>query len=292
MPHKNNHVVPELLLKQWEHPSSKQLVRFKRLPTGKLVVEPKSAGSVCYVEKLYWTYEQDLTPSVALEKDYFGATIETNAAPVLHRLLSGQIASLTLREREVWTRFLIAQWIRTPRSLHKFQAEATADLVRDISTLPEGVLTEKQRALSSNELIDQYLPKHAHNVSRKALPEVIESKVLNEVMNGSTWEVLFLRHRRLDILIGDNPILTDGAPKDDFLLGLPISPEAYFVCATVPRNIQSLKQRSTESLIKHFNKCIVKNANAEVYAMSKTNEPLVARHLRYSPPHSQPPSFI
>ena len=129
--HKNNHFVPEFLLKQWATDSDNKLAWFcfeeERFLAGRTT--PKHVGAATH---LYSTGGFEGHPhSTNFEKNYMGPVIDDPAARALRVILQSGVAKLSDDQRADWARYLVVQFVRVPEMVAQSRARGKEIILED-----------------------------------------------------------------------------------------------------------------------------------------------------------------
>ncbi|MBB3005466.1 DUF4238 domain-containing protein [Cupriavidus alkaliphilus] len=136
-----HHYVPQFYLNGWctpgEQAQGERLYRYQ-WKGGRLLVErahPRSTGSL---DRLYSLDSVPPERQQQIEKDFLAGVIEAPAGLVLNKMrTSGRGHNLTMEERHVWTRFLMAQRIRSPEIVRFLHEQAPPHLREVLAANPE-----------------------------------------------------------------------------------------------------------------------------------------------------------
>jgi Protein of unknown function (DUF4238) len=240
--HKKHHFVPAFLLKEWHAAPANKLYQF-RWANNTLRVNERSAKHVAKIEHLYSARLRTLIPDVSLERDYFAPIVDDPASSVHRRLLSNGLDSISASEKDLWSKFLVAQMIRVPSMLAYIRQRGREMLGKDLTISPSGEYSINSEVLSAEliEWLNREAPDMFDDFGLKAIPHIIESRKLNAALLGSDWNMLDLSKSKLDLLIGDMPLIQIGGLAADFLIGLPLSPSKLFLAIKHPTAFNKIK---------------------------------------------------
>lgn len=268
-----HHYVPKFLLKNW-HAESGRLIQYEWASYG-FDAREYTAKSVAKQDHLYSTISDEGEMDVRLEPEYFTAEIDNPAGSVLKKIVSSDISALNSAERRVWARFLVAQLARTPSMVDHFKNN-TEDF---FDAGVEAIASQPGRA-SFREYVRANAPSVTRNLSREILPNVIEDSRLINAMYSAHWRCIRLRWSRLDLLIGDRPLLQVGPLSSNFLIVLPLAPRILFCAARNAQSIESLRKANEDSIVRTINKDTVIKAAKYVYSKDQSHVALVRRYLK------------
>lgn len=278
--HQTHHYVPAFLLRQWHSQPDNKLSQF-RWAHNILRVNRHTASRVASARHLYAALRSTENPDVSLERDYLGPRIDDPAAITHARLLTDAPIQLTYEQRAIWARFLVAQMVRVPSTIQHMRIRGREILMRGLNERPEEY--EAVRNGAHEETLAEWLSNHAadapDDVAIRALPDLIESPLLNGVIMNAAWAVINLRQAKLDLLIGDRPLIKVGSMNGRFLFALPISPRKLFVVFDESKTFQNLQNRNKTTLVKDTNLDSVRNASEFVYGTSDFHTPLIRKYL-------------
>lgn len=278
--HQTHHYVPAFLLRQWQSQPDSRLSQF-RWAYRALRVNRHSASRVASVRHPYAAQRSAQHPDVALERDYLGPVVDEPAATVHASLLSKVPIQLEYEQRVIWARFLVAQMIRVPSMIQHMRVHGREILMRGLDERPEEY--DAVRGDAPEESLAEWLSNHAvdapDDVAIGALPDLIESPLLNGVVLSSDWAIIDLKWGRFDLLIGDRPLIKIGSLSGRFLFALPISPRRLFIAFNDSRTYRNVLKRDKATLVKDTNLETVRSASEFVYGTSELHTPLVRRYL-------------
>ncbi len=113
--HVQHHFVPRFLLQQWAGPDGK--LNVFRWHEDQLLRSRRSPRSVGKLPHLYSTMRSSAVPDVRMEREYFGPKMDDIAAPIHRQILATGLRSLSREQELNWSRFLLAQMVRTPSAV-------------------------------------------------------------------------------------------------------------------------------------------------------------------------------
>ena len=209
---KRHHFVPSFLLRHWERDG--QLTVYSWVG-GKVTARPRPAGSVGFEEHLYSTLDDAGERDATIETELMERQVDTPGSLVHSRLIERDV--LTPDDRVTWARFLVAQFLRTPRAVSVLRQRGVAIAER---FRMEGRFSEA--SVAQQDLI-------VNNLGILTLPQLVWSSKLNEALLLAEWVVLDLSSAGRLLLIGDLPILREGQLDGAFILVIPLSPTRLFL---------------------------------------------------------------
>ena len=136
MSHRKHHYVPAFLLEQWHAEDTRKLVSF-RWAHGALRSHPHTAQHVAKADHLYSMVRSASQPNVAAERDFLGPHVDDPAAKVHKQILASGVRSLSMQDRAVWSRFLVAQLLRIPRMVEHMRGKGRDILRRQLQDAPD-----------------------------------------------------------------------------------------------------------------------------------------------------------
>ena len=271
-----HHYLTRFYLSAWAGLGGK-LVSFKRIGD-KLVsdrVAPKHTG---FEHNLYTVRALPAEQGAWLEH-FFAKWIDGPASHVLTAFREGR-TELTLEERMVWTKFLMAQSIRSPAKIADVRRAGIENLDRVLATHshewtaikgdnPEATLrewTEKHEpALGEKIALTRIVPRHCTD------PD-IGQKILS-----MRWQMLTFRHPSLDLVTSDHPLLiTHGLNSPECWLMMPLAPDKLFIAT----HGAALQITDVRAVIGDTNRELIRSASQRVWAKGLRHRRFVEKHLR------------
>ncbi|WP_284946747.1 DUF4238 domain-containing protein [Acidisoma cladoniae] len=203
---KRHHYVPEFILKGFA--DQRGYLRWARRLEGGHPKFGQSPPRDMFVEShLYSSESDDGVRDASMELSL--AELETEASVVVSNMIvatrSGRCPTLTARERDVWYRFLLTQWLRVPESQEAAISEAEAYLMLDnmLSEL-RGIFPDSNRkldALSTPEAKSRMI----RNVRIDALGRPRQHLVAMLEHRGIA--ILHIEKRNKQFIIGSRPVV-------------------------------------------------------------------------------------
>ncbi|NBD20881.1 DUF4238 domain-containing protein [Aquabacterium fontiphilum] len=282
MTHKRHHYVPVFLLRGWAGPDGAGIRFCWR--NGGVKAEECSPRSVCFQEHLYSVRSSAGEMDASIERDFWGPSVDDPAALVHAKMLTEGVCPLTAHEREVWSRFLVAQLLRVPRAVSYIRARGV-DILKGVSAsdgghrpLPDGEVEELGPwGLTWAEMLNPLSPE---DLGVLTLPSLVYSDVLNAPCLAARWEVRDLSRSPVRLVLGDVPLFYAGRLDRDFLLVLPLGPHSVFCAYSSPATQERLARVTDHGLVKLINRQTCEQAALWVYGADSSLRPLVERRLR------------
>jgi hypothetical protein len=261
----HHHYLSVFYLSRWEG-SDGRICRFSR-PYGDTVkagrVAPKGTA---FEPRLYET--KGLPPEHAqiMETDFM-AKIDNDAANALTLLEKGSsVIELSDEARNSWSRFLVAQMLRTPRDISQLKSSVEQVWNRVSQPLWESYAAKRspKEPATLEEFWAQLNPAYADELA----------------LSVAHWCVLDVPEGCDSLLTSDNPVWMTATlvGADDFLL-VAIGPRRLFVAAVEPDTLCRIQAQRRCELVKIINKITVQHADRFVYGKTEDALPLVQEHM-------------
>lgn len=258
--HKSHHFVPAFLLRRWESGPRALLVAF-RWENGRFLSSWHKAKAVAKKDHLNSMDRQASQPDVSLERDYMGPEIDDRAAVALDAMEEGGPHALSPQMREDWTRFLVAQTMRSPdlneqmRCISKsFMAKFVRDRLEAV-----GVPPDEELLSSAHELPD---------TAMKAFRHAVDASPLWSKIASATWSLLEFDESDGELLMGDEPVSYFDDEAGGFMLAMPLGPKRLLLVCGDPAQLQRLEQWTVDTLLSTMNEQMVEQTWRSVYAAS------------------------
>jgi hypothetical protein len=208
--------------------------------------------------------------------------VDHPAAPILKRLLGGELKNFNSDDRTVWGRFLLAQWYRSPEMIEKLRREGREHMVRALEANPEEYqpLTGLSPNTSLVEFVDAHLPGYDEIATMgNVLPDLVNDQRAGEIIINMRWrwQVLHLLESKVDLLISDRALtLSGGLNSPNCLITIPLDPRHLFVATHRDRWLPPL---SPTEIARRSNFGTVVSAYSRVYGTGPQFRPLVEKWL-------------
>ena len=277
MEYERNHYVPVWLSSHWQGGADNRLTLFQR-HQGVLHQDRKPASAVCYSRGIYVTHDlADSARDVSVERDFFTSEVDTPGAQV-HRLMLGDgLSSLDAAQRGYWAQFLVAQYMRVPRTLQKLDAIALLALDEQLKDLPSELKVGDITLHEIRPLADRKL-------ARGGLPAFIQQDRLFDEMRQGYWDVRKIAANcPTTLLIGDHPLISRGSRQSGYEVMLPLAPRAVFIKSPTKARRRELLGGTDEGFVKRTNLETVTFASRYVMSDDESQFRFVDRHLRATP---------
>ncbi|MGL4090698.1 DUF4238 domain-containing protein [Agrobacterium cavarae] len=263
----DHHYVPQFHLRMWEQPDGK-IDQWGRIAfNNKLVCTSVTSAATAYVPGLYSLEHVNETEAQQIEKDIFGK-IETEAKPVLAKLISRGAAKLSLRERYWWTIYLNASLLRVPHVVEKVKAGAKELVEKELSQdIPE---YDAAKGDAPEATLFEWAAKHAParlaNSGLKVLVSLLSSEKAIDRIIHLHWLVRDVSAAPRRLLLGDNPFERVGdLYKPRTLISIPLSPTHVFFGSDAPDIVEHLAKLPAREVVKASNVSTLSTARKFVY---------------------------
>jgi hypothetical protein len=226
-------------------------------------------------------------PDVAAERDFLGPHVDDPAARVHKQILAGGVRSLSMQDRAVWSRFLVAQLLRIPRMVEHMRGKGRDILRHQLQDAADEY--EAMRADAAEDSLYEWALQNSPDIfddlAIYTLPSLVQSEVLNGAFLGPgvSWATRQLRHSVHELLIGDAPLIVVGTLATSYLACLPLGPRHAFFAFNNPRTWEQALARSESEMAKEINWNTVQQADTYVYARTAAQCSFIERHLKRPP---------
>ena len=263
----DHHYVPQFHLRMWERPDGK-IDQWGRIAfNNKLVCTSVTSAATAYVPGLYSLEHVNGAEAQQIEKGIFGK-IETEAKPVLAKLIRSGPAKLSVRERYWWTIYLNASLLRVPHVVEKIKAGAKELVEKELSQdIPE---YDAAKGDAPEATLFEWAAKHAParlaNSGLKVLISLVGSEKAIDRIIHLRWLVRDVSAARRRLLLGDNPFeRVFDLYKPRTLISIPLSPMHVFFASDAPDIVEHLAKLSAREVVKASNVSTLTTAKKFVY---------------------------
>lgn len=279
MTHDEHHFVPAFLLREWQTGHDDKLTSF-RWARGEVVANRYKAKSVAKQRHLYAKGILEGRPDNKLERDFMGPKVDGPAAIAHQVMLTEGITGLNEQHWRDWARFLVCQWVRTPRMVAHVKLRGREILMRGDEPVAADVLAEGEPHVPLSQWLEEHKPGLFDDIGIDTFPHIVESSLLNGVFLGATWATQEIKHSRFDLLVSDAPLIYEGRMNSNFLFALPISPRKLFLAYSDDQTGENVKKAKADAVAITFNRAQVDQADSHVFSTSSAQRAVVARYLR------------
>ncbi len=276
-----HHHVPRFLLSGWCRKDGK-LAIYSRVGNH-VAVSFRAPKHTAFEPHLYSISSLPEADRQWVEREVMSRAVDSPAAKVLTRLRSGELGSLDSDERSPWTRFLMAQWLRSPEIIAKLRNEGRAALWRALEANPAEYLAAKGD--SPHGTLTEWVEANAKGLDEivamgRVLPRLVSDAGVGSIIINMLWQVLHLNGSKVDLLTSDRPVLRfDGLKSNKCLIAAPLAPDLLFVASHYDRGFE---RHSPEIIARMANTSMVQAAHSRVYGTGSQHKPLVQKWLGHS----------
>ncbi len=282
-----HHYVPQFLLHEWECGTDSKLTVFSRSFNGTLLANRRTAAGIGYEKNLYTTESMQTSErDVSIERDFFGPHIDEHGAIAHKKMLQGGISSMSDINNGYWAQFLVAQYMRVPRTIQTLKQMAREALDEQLNADPDYARVEGlTKTLDTREWVEKYLPQAYDQLSIGGLPTFIQQPRLLGEMHHGRWDIKSIAPScPFTFLLGDHPLIIRGELSSQFVMALPLTPRKIFfhseLAGTTYRDWFSL---SDAAFVKRANLETVAFSSRYVMARDNSQMAFVDRRLRPRP---------
>jgi hypothetical protein len=273
-----NHYVAQFYLNGWCRHDGRLAVYSQK--NDKLVIDWHTPEYTAFEPHLYKISALPSEDQQWAETEIMKKAVDDPAAKVLHRLRQGKLKELSPSERADWTRFILAQWMRSPENIAELRRMGREVLLRELETNPEeyqAILGDSPHA-TLQEWVNAHIPGLDEMVAMgRVLPKMITDADAGNIIIRMLWQVLDLSGSKMDLLTGDQPVVRLGGLKsNDCLIAIPLDRQRLFIASHYDRSFEQFKP---ERVARASNKEIVSKARRRVFASGTHHRPLVEKLL-------------
>ena len=188
-----------------------------------------------------------------IETKAFGQ-IETEAKPVLDKLIRSGPESLTVRERYWWTMYLNASFLRVPHVIENVKAITDQALRQTLSSDPDEYNEVKGNAPEATllEWAQNHSPGRLMNLGMRTLVDLLNNERTIDRIIHLAWFVRDVTSSSRPLLLGDDPFeRINDLFRPGTLISIPLSPTHVFFgtdSAVAAQRIQRLTPKEIARL--------------------------------------------
>ncbi|NKX75612.1 DUF4238 domain-containing protein [Tritonibacter mobilis] len=264
---RDHHYVPQFHLRKWANREG-EIVQWGRIRhNDKLVCKPVSAAATAYVPGLYALSHVSDEEAQQIETRILGK-VETEAKPVLEKLISSGPEGLTDRDRYWWTVYLNASVIRVPHIVERVRTEGAERIARDLKQDVPEYATARGSAPEATlyEWATNNAPAQLANIGLKVLVSLISSEKTIDRIIHLEWMVKDVGSASRRLLLGDNPFERVGDLfRSRTTISLPLTPTHLFIASDAGDIIDHFARMPARDVVKANNQSSLINARKFVY---------------------------
>jgi hypothetical protein len=211
------------------------------------------------------------------------AKLDSDAAEALALLEAGLAEKeWTDAARNSWSRFLVAQMLRTPRDIAQLKSSVGQEWNKETQKLRANYAAS--RSANDPATLEEYMaqqnPAHADEFALNIARKLMEHTKICDLLNKMHWCVLDVPQGSYPLLTSDHPVwMTATLTKDDDFLMMAIGPRRLFAAAVKPETQRRLYARQRGEQVKGINKITVQHAENFVYGQTDDMLPFVQKHM-------------
>lgn len=282
-----HHYVPQFYLNAWCTPDGQaqgeRLYRFQWKRDRFLVerAHPRSSGAL---DRLYSLDSVPPNEQQRIEKEFLAEVIDAPAGMVLNKMrTAGRGHDLSARERHVWTRFLMAQRIRSPEIVRLLDEQGPSTLREVLAANPEEyeALKEGENPETLLEWLDRAKPGLIEDFGKLLIPSMIlDDRAYNRIIQMHWWQMNF-GATGISLLSSDHPlVIMPGIDHPGCVLAMPVSPTfAFFACPDNRVATYLTQCYSPRELATWLNMQVIRLAESQVYGVDGSASDLIRQNL-------------
>ena len=264
----DHHYIPQFHLQKWEN-ATKEVTVWRRIDhTGKLFVERKTTAAVAYVPGLYAMQQVPSERSQVIENSVFANAVETNAAPILGKLIAGRLGSLSEEEKGWWAVYLNSSLLRLPHSVKRFRNSAKEHAAASFADGQQEYEAIRGNSPESTlyEWIESHYPNVLANIHLEIMVKMLAKPEIIDRMMSLTWIVFDLSRASRTLLLGDHPLLSVSALfSPAAFIALPLSPTRLFVATDDESAIRRVTEMPPRELVSLANMVTLRNVRQFIF---------------------------
>lgn len=264
--HHKNHYVPESYFKPWCSFNDGKLTYFHWVGE-RFLVNRANPRSIANEHLLYALDGASTEHHVALETRYFTPHVDDPGSVVLQAIIARGINALTMDQRHIWVRYLMALRARTPEIIAQVKTVGKEMLQQELRRdVDEYEAIKIQGAPDSLE--DCVTSWFRNGIGLVTLPAIIDHTETHNELAAMQWWCYDFREAGTELLTGDRPLIWYGGMKgEQFFLALPITPRLGFFITKDRRTENKLRSLGSNGLARKFNESVIANAVEYVYGV-------------------------
>lgn len=283
---RDHHYVPQFHLRMWENADGKINQWGRVAYNGKLVSARVTSAATAYVPGLYALERVNQVEAQQIETQILGK-IETEAKPVLEKLISNGPRALSIEDRYWWTVYLIASLLRVPHIVKRVKAEASERIKRDLSQdIPEYTAAKGNAAEDTlYEWALRNAPARVANFGQSVLVRLLGSEKAIDRIIHLHWLVRDVSSASRRLLLGDNPFERVGdLYKPRTTISLPLSPTRLFIASDATDIVEHFARMPARDLVKANNQSSL--INAKKFTFGEAERAFIDRYLLRDQPNT------
>ena len=276
----NHHYVPVFYLSRWA--TDGRVCCFSR-PFGSAVkpkrVVPKGTG---YKARLYEVSVGSPAKDQSMETGFL-SPLDSQAAEALV-LLESRLpeAKWTSGPRSAWSRFILAQMLRSPEDIAQLKSSARQSWAEVVPELDQ--IYSRSRRPEWPSTLDEYLqlqsPSHADELALGIARRLIDHSGLGGSINNMYWHVIEFPEDCFPLLTSDRPVwMTPSFSEADAFIAIPIGPRRLFTATVHQSTTLRLRHRNRKELAKQWNRITANHAVDYVYGVDDKMLNFVQKHM-------------
>ncbi|MES2096783.1 MAG: DUF4238 domain-containing protein [Pseudomonadota bacterium] len=270
-----HHYIPRFLLARWAIDEGR-LWRVTRPVAERIATKHVAPAEIGYERNLYAARGVAANDAQMIEQRFM-SPLDAQAAEAHRILLDGGANRMSRLERSAWSRFVMAQWFRTPAGVRHFKEAYALALAAPFDGNDDG-----PEALdgATVDVVAMLGADGVENAALRLLMEFSDDPERGHSMNNMHWRVLETSGRR-ELLLSDAALQHSvaGVFTDRGWITMPIAPDRLFVATFLGELGQVIAELPRPELVRRNNRAVVRRASVFVGASDLTQLPFLERHF-------------
>jgi hypothetical protein len=279
------HYNPQFLLKSWTvNNIDGKLESFNlnvpKIPSSRTA--PKFTG---YENDLFALSEESV---YGMEKQFNETKvfkyIDNHGAIVKKKIENEGINSLSDKERNDWTLFMMSLISRQPEVIENLKGIGKQLFTKKIKENPEEYqsLASQYDPVDLLDFVNLNFPGLIENFGLYSLKGIVNNLNIGNKLMKMNWFIRKFNSTPNEIILSDNPcIRANSIDKNNFVLALPINPQLVFFVSNSITIQNKILKTNEKTLCKRLNQSSINQASSRVYASSKMpTYNFIKNHLR------------
>lgn len=183
----------------------------------------------------------------------------------------------------MWTRFLMAQRIRSPEIVHLLDEQGPSTLREVLAANPEEyeALKEGEDPETLLEWLDRVKPGLIEDFGKLLIPSMIlDDRAYNRIIQMHWWQMNF-GATGISLLSSDHPlVIMPGIDHPGCVLAMPVSPAfAFFACPDERVATYLTRYYPLRDLATWLNMQVIRLAESQVYGVDDSASDLIRQNL-------------
>lgn len=275
-----HHYVPKFYLKRWAD-SNGQILRYRRLPTGRIASKALAPEAVGYQKDLYRAPYDDDRQAYELEVSFF-QSLDVKSAEALEELTKPGIRELPSEALQIWWHFILGLLHRSPAYFANVQRVGQRHYRAALQRLERDYPARRAETdpLTFAEFAAQSDERELKRRLFRLFPQLTFNQNILRHMSEMHWFAVDAADDSHLLLLSDDPLLrSNGLKAPDGHLATALSPSRLLIGTHTAEYAAAIRRMRRKDIFARMNLATVAAARTFVVARDERQGSFIEKHF-------------